>query len=191
MIFLELHVPVVIPVICSRPSHLSHLSHPSHSVISAIQHILVISVIPSHFSYHLSSQSSLAIPVIHPCSSQYPQSSQSFPVILVIPSHPQSSQSSHNHPIHLTTLAFQSSLDIPVIPHHPSHPSHPIYLQSFQSFWLTCTILNLLIHCSPLIFTSIVFRDRGIVVTTPIVFPASHKQYFKQVQIARHDHPQS
>ena len=31
----------------------------------------------------------------------------------------------------------------------------------------------------PLILNYIVFRDRGIVVITPIVFPASHKQYFK------------
>ena len=123
MIFPELHVPVVLPVICHHPSRLSHSGHPSHSVISAIQHILVISVISSHFSYPLSSQSSLAIPVIHPYSSQssipthpsHPSLLISvIPLSLVIPVI-LSSQPSN------TSLLSQSSLAISVIPCHHNH----------------------------------------------------------------------
>ena len=37
-------------------------------------------------------------------------------------------------------------------------------------FPLTCTILNLLFHLSPLICPSIVFRDRGIVMSQSLLF---------------------
>ena len=52
--------------------------------------------------------------------------------------------------------------------------------RTFFELCLTCTVLNLLFHCSPKICTSIVFRDRGhCYITIPIVFPANHKQSFK------------
>ena len=37
-------------------------------------------------------------------------------------------------------------------------------------FQLTCTVLNLLFHWFPLICTSIVFRDGGIVMWQPLLF---------------------
>ena len=51
-------------------------------------------------------------------------------------------------------------------------------LPSFRHTWqLTCTFLNLLFHWSPLMCTSIVFRDRGLVMSQsqlfsqPVIFP--------------------
>ena len=50
----------------------------------------------------------------------------------------------------------------------------------------TCTVLNLLFHWSRLICTSIVFRDRGIVLSQSLFFsPANQKQSFKQERVAR------
>ena len=50
----------------------------------------------------------------------------------------------------------------------------------------TCTVLNLLFHWSRLICTSIVFRDRGIVLSQALFFfPANQKQSFKQERVAR------
>ena len=42
--------------------------------------------------------------------------------------------------------------------------------QVSSSFGLTCTVLNLLFHWSPLICTSIVFRGRGIVMSQCLLF---------------------
>lgn len=39
-----------------------------------------------------------------------------------------------------------------------------------KSLRLTCTVLNLLFHWSPLTCTSIVFRDRGIVLSQSFLF---------------------
>ena len=44
---------------------------------------------------------------------------------------------------------------------------HICFASSFQQ---TCTVLNLLFHWSPLIYTSIVFRDRGIVMWQFLLF---------------------
>ena len=50
---------------------------------------------------------------------------------------------------------------------------------------LTCTVLNVLFHSSSLNCTIHCFKEQGhCYVTIPIVFPANHKQSFKQVQNA-------
>ena len=46
-------------------------------------------------------------------------------------------------------------------------------LPSLRQTWqLTCTVLNLLFHWSPLMCTSIVFRDRGLVMSQSLLFPS-------------------
>ena len=50
-------------------------------------------------------------------------------------------------------------------------------LVSFSQY--TCTVLNLLFHWSPLICTSIVFRDRGIVMGQSLLFSQLIKTIFQ------------
>ena len=61
----------------------------------------------------------------------------------------------------LTFSRLRSTGRLGQTPPPPLHSSPPLY-RPLEIQW-TCTVLNLLFHWSPLICTSIVFRDRGVV----------------------------